>query len=1138
MTDVAHPDPAVAVGPGHAVLDEIAAAGQSHLGSMSLSDGLLPVGDPPTGLPDSHAAWDEAAAALPRMWHELSARRELESLPLLSADPEDLPDSALWRASVVLGGLVYAYVRCDMHDLHLPAPIAVPSVLRLPWEAVAARMGRHKAHFSLDDLMLHNWRRLDPDGPVTVENLELLVPQTGSSTERAFVGGFIEVTAACTPLVRDMVAGQDAAAAGDPDGLTDALVRMIDALHDLTGVALAKIDPVPLADPHADPVVWAKLVAPTGIPVVSGVPGVSGAAAAGLQALDGFLGRKTYETPLGKEAQHVADNYAPNVRRFVAAMGELPVRDFVIESGIPALRGLFQNVVDTYAGDRGYLGVHRRKVYGFIQTAFKVGRPSTASGISGQYRARAWRHAQAALEAARVERLMEMSMRPVPARLASREVVAQSATGPVNDIRLDLTGTGLTVRPGDRLAIQPVNDPELVDWALAELSATGDEPVPLTRTWQAAISARTDQEAATEVPLRELLAHAWLRPLTPAIARGLLDLAPVPAIRALVNAHGEDAWEVPDALRALRSAGFNPARMVRASLMDPDAIARVLPPLPPRLYSVAGSKGDTAGGNDEAADSGLATEASMVIGSLTYEAPGVDDDPRRRRGTASGLLTNRVEIGGEVDAQVVRPQRFTLPRDDRGVIMCAAGTGVAPFMGFLDHRPRGEGENWLLLAVRTPEQVPDQDRLYDWRDAGHVRLDIAYSRQAPDDQPTGRIDRLIARPEVARDLVSWLLDGDANLYICGQGGFAATVMTAVREAIADHAPPGTDPDHAVRQLVADRRVMFDVFTTLSPAGELRPGERFLATSELIAHTDASTGYWTAINGFVYDMTEFRHLHPGGRHIVDDNCGVDCTSEFNEVRHHHDPEIVAMLEMYRIGILRRLDLSGPWSIAIRDGKVEAITLQELYGLWVREAYTVVELRNSLRNELGVLGVPLTGVDVDGELSPLQIGIFVDTIGRFCSQLLSIALGTELADLWAMLCGMAAPSADAQELGRRLATAMAHGPDDVLGEAGARWPEVRTALDAIHDARNNAVVDIDAATNAMTAAGATIDAVLTDVVDALRRGIEVFEEHAADAVAAGATTLQMVMAVLPDQLRRRRGELHGALSALAAALGVDG
>ena len=74
--------PSTTPGPSRRLLEALAEEASPHLGSLSYDDGLMPVGDPPTALPPSHEAWDQAAAELPRMWRDLSARRELPELPL------------------------------------------------------------------------------------------------------------------------------------------------------------------------------------------------------------------------------------------------------------------------------------------------------------------------------------------------------------------------------------------------------------------------------------------------------------------------------------------------------------------------------------------------------------------------------------------------------------------------------------------------------------------------------------------------------------------------------------------------------------------------------------------------------------------------------------------------------------------------------------------------------------------------------------------------------------------------------------------------------------------------------------------------------------------------------------------------
>jgi sulfite reductase (NADPH) flavoprotein alpha-component len=60
--------------------------GHENLGSLSYTHGFLPPTEPLRALPTSHSAWDQAAAAFPSLLRNFSVRRELEALPLLSAD--------------------------------------------------------------------------------------------------------------------------------------------------------------------------------------------------------------------------------------------------------------------------------------------------------------------------------------------------------------------------------------------------------------------------------------------------------------------------------------------------------------------------------------------------------------------------------------------------------------------------------------------------------------------------------------------------------------------------------------------------------------------------------------------------------------------------------------------------------------------------------------------------------------------------------------------------------------------------------------------------------------------------------------------------------------------------------------------
>src|SRR5688572_18445273 len=81
--------------------------GHENLGSLSYSHGFLPPNEPLRALPNSHKAWDDAAAAFPSLLRNYSVRKELASLPLLSAD--ELPDEYLVRASSIISIMAHLY---------------------------------------------------------------------------------------------------------------------------------------------------------------------------------------------------------------------------------------------------------------------------------------------------------------------------------------------------------------------------------------------------------------------------------------------------------------------------------------------------------------------------------------------------------------------------------------------------------------------------------------------------------------------------------------------------------------------------------------------------------------------------------------------------------------------------------------------------------------------------------------------------------------------------------------------------------------------------------------------------------------------------------------------------------------------
>lgn len=71
----------------------------------------------------------------------------------------------------------------------------------------------------------------------------------------------------------------------------------------------------------------------------------------------------------------------------------------------------------------------------------------------------------------------------------------------------------------------------------------------------------------------------------------------------------------------------------------------------------------------------------------------------------------------------------------------------------------------------------------------------------------------------------------------------------------------------------------------------------------IAKHSTETDCWTAVNGNVYDVTDFIPSHPGGRAIIQ-ACGKDGTSLFKSEREHRETNAEQTLEStYLIGSLK-------------------------------------------------------------------------------------------------------------------------------------------------------------------------------------------------------------------------------------------
>jgi len=166
---------------------------------------------------------------------------------------------------------------------------------------------------------------------------------------------------------------------------------------------------------------------------------------------------------------------------------------------------------------------------------------------------------------------------------------------------------------------------------------------------------------------------------------------------------------------------------------------------------------------------------TLTLGVLNEEA--LQGGGKRFIGVASTFLSN-LQAGDHVHVNV-KPSHpsFHLPKDfdSTPLIMIAAGTGIAPFRGFVQERARllEAGRELAPALLFVGWRHKEQDALYqaelaDWAKKGAVDIRYAFSRQAWNDGVKYVQDRFY---EGRKEVMEHFRAG-AKVFVCGHGRVA------------------------------------------------------------------------------------------------------------------------------------------------------------------------------------------------------------------------------------------------------------------------------------------------------------------------------------------------------------------------------
>ncbi len=1112
--------------------------GHENRGFLSWSHGFVPKHAPLTRLSREFSAWDEVAAELPAMHRELTLRRRVAALPVLDASEDHLDTGELLRACALLAIVAHSYWYVEPKP-----PASLPESVQVPWQQVRARLERTQEVLTYTDLIVYNWRVRDaalPE-PLVVENLSLLFPTIGNREERVFYLTQLEILARASEILRACVMAHEAVAEADEARLEGALQDITSRLDTIVSDSLLKLSPNPYSTTHVDPIVWAKTVAPLAVPFHPGLQGPSGTSSPIFSALDVFFGRTRNASFLGREITQLRHHFPRFWREFIDALGKVSVAEFVETTNNPSLTAAFGDALQRYAGEQGFLGRHRIKVYGFLELAFKVGRSVTIGGFSGVFKDRTWDQVDGELEASRNERLSKAPQMYQLARVVRVLPPPSDRSSGVRRVVLDVSGAATHCWVGSRCAILPENRAGVIDKTLLALEATGDEIIPLTDEWQRALLPRLGSSNVRALAIRELLRFGRIRPVTPRLAEALHARTQNSDLLEQIQMGATERWELWELLALVSSNGFSPRTLWLGSRgVVGDRLSRLIPPERARVYSVSSVERD--------APDAFPKSIELTVGQLQYESEVVEsakkgasdglkplfaperDGDRMRAGTASSFLIHALEDGRPVPFRLERPPRFRPPRDgSRPMVMFAAGTGVAPYRAFIQERTQmpGAGLCWLFLSLRSPAEFLLAAEFEPAVRAGILRLDVAFTREGGRvvfDEDGGlrvvrggaprRIQDLIVDSSVGGQLRRLVESKDrggseASIYVCGRSGFATTVLESLTRVFESGAEPGSG-SNLLRHLTGGDRLVLELHTDAKPVTE---ETRWLSVSEVAQHNNPTAGYWILLDQVVYDLTEFAELHPGGRHIVHAYAGMDATHGYGRV-HEGQPDVEAMREMYRIGRIRALSFEDYSAVVSGPRGPHRVSCRSVYRAWVRALHLIVEMQNTHAADLSLQTSQVSPRDAPLASNPYKLTRASETHLRVLQDCLNLLRAETLPALWEITQGLFAPDASTSWMRESLN----------LVHDGQRRRYVRALSNELIDDPTHWLGREALFTRLLTVAREEDARLLQELKSAVAHGVQVFERFEVETRSRGSAVLIATCRRLLSIVREYFERLH--------------
>jgi NADPH-ferrihemoprotein reductase len=388
------------------------------------------------------------------------------------------------------------------------------------------------------------------------------------------------------------------------------------------------------------------------------------------------------------------------------------------------------------------------------------------------------------------------AVKPLPVR-DMRELFDTSADRNCLHAELDLSGfPEINYKTGDHLSIWPSNPNLEVERVLKQLGRLHEADVPILIKSLNGSKVKIPTPTTLSALLRYYLEIC--SPVSREVVAQLAQFAPTESSRLFLEDISRDRSRYSAFLAVTHmtvgrlleiSTGSEPTPW---SSLPLSFLLDAFPVMRPRYYSISSSSivsprapsitavvsqtalQDAMGG--EITIPGLATNYL-----LAHHAE--DDTTYTLQGPGSALE------GRKVYAQI-RKSKFKLPAlASQPIIMVAAGTGIAPFRGFIQERARMKqvgktcGKMLLYFGCRSPkEDYIYREELAQLQAVLKDELHIVTAFSRYEGKKVYVQERIL---EDRERIFGMLTEGNANLYICGSAAMAREVINTISDIIKE-----------------------------------------------------------------------------------------------------------------------------------------------------------------------------------------------------------------------------------------------------------------------------------------------------------------------------------------------------------------